>query len=201
MHLESINIGRVAPLFINAASNAASNAQTVMTGIHKEAVSGSVQVKRLGIAGDEQADLSVHGGLDKAVYAYAQEHYAFWMQQRERILKKNLPLPPGTMGENLTTVGLLETALWVGDRLQIGDVLLEVTEPRAPCYKFGARMGYAQAVKHMLQAGCSGVYLKVIQTGSLQAGMAISLLPGPREVSIAQINDQRLKGRQRDLFP
>lgn len=196
MHLESINIGRVAPLFINAASNA----QTVMTGIHKAAVSGSVQVNRLGIAGDEQADLSVHGGLDKAVYAYPQEHYAFWMQERERILKKNLPLPPGSMGENLTTIGLLENELWVGDRLQIGEVLLEVTEPRSPCYKFGARMGYVQAVKQMLQAGCSGVYLKVIQTGSLQAGMAISLLPGPREVSIAKINDQRRKGRQRDLF-
>lgn len=196
MHLESINIGRVAPLFVNAPGNA----QTVMTGIRKEAVSGSVQVTRLGIAGDEQADLSVHGGLDKAIYAYPQEHYAFWVQQRERVLKQNLPLTPGAMGENLTTTGLLETALWVGDRLQIGGVLLEVTEPRAPCYKFGARMGYAQAVRQMLQAGCSGVYLKVIQTGSLQAGMAITLLPGPREVSIAQINDQRRRGRQRDLF-
>lgn len=196
MHLESINIGRVAPLFVNAPGNA----QTVMTGIRKEAVSGSVQVTRLGIAGDEQADLSVHGGLDKAIYAYPQEHYAFWVQQRERVLKQNLPLTPGAMGENLTTTGLLETALWVGDRLQIGGVLLEVTEPRAPCYKFGARMGYAQAVRQMLQAGCSGVYLKVIQTGSLQAGMAITLLPGQREVSIAQINDQRRRGRQRDLF-
>lgn len=197
MHLENINIGRVAPLFINAHSNA----QTVMTGLHKEAISGSVQVKPMGIVGDEQADLSVHGGLDKAVYAYPHEHYAFWVQERESILKKNLPMPPGSMGENLTTIGLLENTLWVGDRLQIGDVLLEVTEPRAPCYKFGARMGYPQAVKQMLQAGCSGVYLKVIESGSLQAGMAISLLPGPRDVSIVQINDQRRRGRQRDLFP
>jgi MOSC domain-containing protein YiiM len=197
MHLDSINIGRVAPLFINAVGNA----QSVMTGIRKEAVNGSVQVKRLGLAGDEQADLSVHGGLDKAVYAYPLEHYAFWNRERERALKKNLPLMPGAMGENLTTVGLLESELWVGDRLQIGEVLLEVTEPRAPCFKFGARMGYAHAVKHMLQAGCSGVYLKVIQTGSVQAGLPIALVPGPREVSIAQINDQRRRGRQRDLFP
>jgi len=197
MHLESINIGRVAPLFVNESGNA----QSVMTGIRKEPVNGSVIVNRLGIAGDEQADLSVHGGLDKAIYAYPLEHYAFWIQERERVLKKNLPLPPGAMGENLTTSGLLENVLWVGDRLQIGDVLLEVTEPRAPCFKFGARMGYAQAVKHMLQAGCSGVYLKVIQTGSLQAGLPINLLAGPREVSIEKINDQRRKGRQRDLFP
>lgn len=196
MHLESINIGRVAPLFVNESGNA----QSVMTGIRKDAVSGTVQVKRLGIAGDEQADLSVHGGLDKAVYAYPQEHYAFWSRERERALKKNLPLLPGAMGENLTTVGLLESAMWVGDRLQIGDVLFEVTEPRAPCFKFNARMGYAHAVKHMLQAGCSGVYLKVVETGSLQAGLKIHLIPGPREVSIAQINDQRRKGRQRDLF-
>ena len=196
MHLERINIGRVAPLFINAPGNA----QTVMTGIRKEAVSGSVIVNRLGIAGDEQADLSVHGGLDKAIYAYPQEHYAFWRQACERALKKSVQLVPGALGENLTTVGLLESALWVGDRLQIGDVLLEVTEPRAPCYKFGARMGYAHAVKQMRQAGCSGVYLKVIQTGRLQAGLAISLIAGPREVSIAQINDQRRRGRQRDLF-
>ena len=196
MHLESINIGRVAPLFVNESGNA----QSVMTGIRKEPINGSVMVNRLGIAGDEQADRSVHGGLDKAIYAYPQEHYAFWSQERERVLKKNLPLPPGAMGENLTTLGLMESALWVGDRLQIGEVLLEVTEPRAPCFKFSARMGYVQAVKHMLQAGCSGVYLKVIQTGSLQAGLPISLIAGPREVSIAQINDQRRRGRQRDLF-
>ena len=105
------------------------------------------------------------------------------------------------MGENLTTQGLLETALWVGDRLQIGSVILEVTEPRAPCYKFGARMGFAHAVRHMLQAGYTGVYLKVIQTGELEAGMPMQLLPGLREVAIVQINDQRRKGRQRDLFP
>ena len=196
MHLENINIGRVAPLFVNESGNA----QSVMTGIRKESFNGSVIVNRLCIADDEQADLSVYGGLDKAIYAYPQEHYAFWIQERERVLKKLLPLQPGAMGENLTTVGLLESALWVGDRLLIGEVLLEVTEPRAPCFKFNARMGYAHAVKQMLQAGCSGVYLKVIQTGSLQAGLVISLLAGPREVSIAQINDQRRRGRQRDLF-
>ena len=110
-------------------------------------------------------------------------------------------LAPGAMGENLTTIGIMEHDLWVGDRLKIGEVLLEVTEPRAPCYKFAARMGFRHAVKHMLQSGFTGVYLKVKQQGSIQAKSTITLLPGPREVSIADINGRRLKGRQRDLFP
>jgi MOSC domain-containing protein YiiM len=105
------------------------------------------------------------------------------------------------MGENLTTRGITENDLWVGDRLKIDEVLLEVTEPRAPCYKFAARMGFRHAVKHMLQSGFTGVYLKVIQQGSVEANTSITMMPGPREVSIADINGRRLKGRQRDLFP
>ena len=91
--------------------------------------------------------------------------------------------------------------LWVGDRLKVGEVILEVTEPRAPCFKFAALMGFRHAVKHMLQTGFTGVYLKVIQQGSFNAGLPITTLPGAREVRIADINDRRLKGRQRDLFP
>jgi MOSC domain-containing protein YiiM len=105
------------------------------------------------------------------------------------------------MGENLTTEGLLETELWVGDRLEIGELVLEVTEPRAPCYKFAARMGYPQAIRHMLQSGFTGVYLKVITPADITAGQSIHVLPGSREVSISSINGQRLRGRQRDLFP
>ena len=192
----NINAGKVAPLFVKEGETT----HRVVSGIRKQAIELSVQVGPLGIAGDEQADLSVHGGLDKAVYLYPHEHYAFWRDARERMLKQQSELLPGAMGENLTTTGLLETDLWVGDRLQIGEVILEVTEPRSPCYKFGAVMGYAQALKHMLQSGYTGVYLKVIQTGELQAGENITLLPGRRETSIAQINDRRLRGRQRDLF-
>lgn len=196
MHIVSINTARVAPLFVNESGNA----QTVMTGIRKQPLRDGVMINRLGLAGDEQADLTVHGGLDKAVYAYPAEHYSFWQQERERALKQTASLAMGALGENLTTQGLLETALWVGDRLQIEGVLLEVTEPRAPCYKFAACMGYKQAVKHMLQSGFTGVYLRVIQTGVINAGDVIQLIPGIREVSIAQINGQRLRGRQRDLF-
>ncbi len=196
MKLISVNVARVAPLFVGDGGQR----QAVMSAIRKQPVAGAVEVRPLGLAGDEQADLSVHGGLDKAVYLYPHEHYAFWGEQLARVRRQPVTLAPGALGENLVTEGLLEDALWVGDRLRIGSVLLEVTEPRQPCFKFAACMGYAHAVKHMLQSGHSGVYLKVIERGMLQAGDAIALLPGRREVSIASINDRRLRGRQRDLF-
>jgi MOSC domain-containing protein YiiM len=196
-HILRINAGVVQPLFVSTEAQT----QSVMSAIRKTPLSGQVAVNRLGIAGDERADMSVHGGLDKAVYLYPHEHYPFWMAARERTLRKQEPLSFGVMGENLTTEGLLETELWVGDRLEIGELLLEVTEPRAPCYKFAARIGYPQAIRHMLQSGFTGVYLKVITPAEIAAGQTIDVLPGPREVSIASINVQRLKGRQRDLFP
>ena len=135
------------------------------------------------------------------MYLYPHEHYAFWEKTHLDALKKSIQLAPGALGENLTTIGIVENDLWVGDRLKIGEVLLEVTEPRAPCYKFAARMGFRHAVKNMLQSGFTGVYLKVIQQGSMEAKANITLLPGSREVSIADINGRRLRGRQRDLFP
>jgi MOSC domain-containing protein YiiM len=167
-----------------------------MSGIRKQPVIGIAQVIMRGIDGDEQADPSVHGGLDKAVYLYPYEHYAYWQQQRQQMIGDQQAIQLGMFGENLTTEGVLETDLWVGDRLQIGEVLLEVTEPREPCFKFAARMGYAQAVKQMVTSGYSGVYLKVITTGSIQAGAAITLIPGVREVSITSINDRHQKARR-----
>ena len=196
MKIISVNVGIVAPLFVKAEGNS----QTVRSAIRKQAVTGKVAVRPLGLTGDEQADLSVHGGLDKAVYAYPSEHYAFWQAEAERVFKQPVTLAPGALGENLTTEGLFERELWVGDRLQAGDLLLEVTEPRQPCFKFGARMGYAHALKQMLQSGYSGFYLKVVQPADVEAGMTLQLIPGAREVSIASINERRLKGRQRDLF-
>ncbi len=192
MKIISINTARVAPLVVAGFGRK----EIVMSGICKQAVNGAAQVIVRGIEGDEQADPSVHGGLDKAVYLYPHEHYAYWQQQRQEAIGDAQPLQPGMLGENLTTEGLLESALWVGDRLQIGEVLLEVTEPREPCFKFAARMGYAQAVKQMLQSGYSGVYLKVLATGSIKAGDAIALMPGAREVSIASINDRHRKARR-----
>ena len=194
--LLSINAGKVAPLFVKEGETT----HRIVSGIRKHAMNHPVEVGPAGMTGDEQADLSVHGGLDKAVYLYPSEHYPFWNEARERMLKEKTVLLPGAMGENLTTTGVFETDLWVGDQLLMDEVILEVTEPRSPCYKFGAVMGYAQALRQMLQSGYTGVYLRVIQGGVLRAGETIKLLPGPRELSIAQINDRRLRGRQRDLF-
>jgi MOSC domain-containing protein YiiM len=196
MKVLSVNVATVGNLFIKQSGDV----HRIVTGIHKRPVVAPVVVKKLGLAGDEQADLTVHGGLDKPVYAYPAEHYPFWMEHRLAALKRDEPLPPGSMGENLTIQGLLEDEVWIGDRLAIGDVLLEVTEPRSPCYKFAAKIGFSHAVKLMVQSGASGFYLRVVREGALQAGDAIRLSPGPREISIAQINDRRRKGRQRDLF-
>jgi MOSC domain-containing protein YiiM len=196
MKVLSVNVATVGNLFVRQSGDL----HRIVTGIHKQPVIGTVMVRRLGVQGDEQADLTEHGGLDKAVYAYPFEHYGFWAAQKLAVFKREEPLPPGSMGENLTIQGLLEHDVWVGDRLAIGGVLLKVTEPRSPCFKFAAKMGFAHAVKMMVQSGATGFYLSVVQQGALQAGDAITLLPGPREVSIKQINDRRRRGRQHELF-
>jgi MOSC domain-containing protein YiiM len=196
MKVLSVNIGSIGDLFVMQSERL----RRVITGIHKKPVQGAVHVGKLGIEGDEQADLSVHGGLNKAVYAYPSEHYGFWVAQRLAALKREEPLPPGSMGENLTLQGVMESDLWIGDRLHIGNAVLEVTEPRQPCFKFNAKMGFSHAAKMMVQAGNSGFYLRVIEAGELQAGDEITVTPGKRETSLAQINERRLKGRQRDLF-
>ena len=196
MKVISINTGSVEPLQVEHSGTL----PRIVSAINKQPLAGSVAVGALGLAGDEQADLTVHGGLDKAVYAYPVEHYAFWEQQRAAALKRAAPLPFGAMGENLTLEGLLEQELWIGDRLAIGSVVLAVTEPRRPCFKFAARMGFSHAVKTMVQSGFTGFYLRVLQTGTLQSGDTICLTPGPRITTLAQINRQRYQGRQRDLF-
>ncbi|MBC7415334.1 MAG: MOSC domain-containing protein [Herminiimonas sp.] len=199
MKIISINIGTVANLFDPVPGQSAG----IKTGIHKHPVAGAVAVGRMGLHGDEQADLSLHGGLDKAVYAYPVEHYAFWDAQRQASSKRavaDVALTSGAMGENLTLEGLLETEVWIGDRLLIGAVTLQVSEPRNPCFKFNARMGINRASKLMVQSGFSGFYLRVVETGSLRAGDAITLVPGAREVALASLHEQRRKGRQYDLF-
>ena len=161
----------------------------VMTAIGKRAVAGPVAVAALGLDGDEQADLSVHGGLSKAVYAYPSEHYGFWngVRAQARAAAPGDVLPHGAMGENLTLAGLLETDVWVGDLLKFPDCTLAVSEPRMPCFKFNAAMGFSQAVKLMTQSGWCGFYLAVREPGTLAAGQAFELVPGPREVGIAEL--------------
>ena len=187
MKIVSVNTGRTQPRQING--------RRVMTAIAKQAQSGPVAVGPLGLAGDEQADLSVHGGLSKAVYAYGAGHYAFWQTVRAqaRVSLWDEPLPPGLLGENLTVEGLDETLLWIGDRLVLPGCVLAVSEPRFPCFKFNAVMGFAQAGKLMAQSGYCGAYLAVIEPGTVCAGDAIELIAGPREVNLRELFKARVK--------
>lgn len=196
MKILSVNRAGIGELFVQQSERT----RRIITGIHKRPVDGPVQVNRLGLEGDEQADLTVHGGLSKAVYAYPSEHYAFWHEHRLAVLKRDEPLDPGAMGENLTLQGLLETDVWIGDRIRTGELVMEVTEPRQPCFKFAARMGFSHAVKLMLQSGHTGFYLRVLQTGRVCAGDALLLEPGPRQTALAAINQRRWRGRQQELF-
>ena len=163
--------------------------QSYMTAIAKSPVDGPLAVRPLGLAGDEQADLTVHGGLAKAVYAYPSEHQPFWQTVRAQagVGGWDEPLPPGILGENLLLQGLLETDLWIGDRLVLPDCVLVVSEPRLPCNKFAAAMGFKQAVKMMMQSGYCGSYLAVLQPGALCAGQSIRLEPGPRELKLLDL--------------
>jgi MOSC domain-containing protein YiiM len=157
--------------------------------IGKTPTEGRVALRALGLEGDEQADLSVHGGLSQAVYAYPSEHFAFWQTVRAqaRVTLWDEALAPGAVGENFTLAGLLENQVWVGDVLRFPQCSLAVSSPRQPCFKFNAAMGFAQAGKLMAQAGYCGFYLAVREEGSIAAGEAFELLPGPREVSIPEL--------------
>ncbi|HLO94435.1 MAG TPA: MOSC domain-containing protein [Burkholderiaceae bacterium] len=187
MKIASLNTGRVQTLNIDGRTHA--------SGIRKTSREGRVAVVPLGLEGDEQADLSVHGGLSKAVYAYPQEHYAFWQTVRAqaKVAGWSEALAPGALGENLTLQGLLEQDAWVGDVLRFADCELAVSEPRQPCFKFNAVMGFNQAAKLMSQSGWCGFYLAVLKPGSLQAGEAFELVPGPREVNIAELFRARMR--------
>lgn len=167
----------------------------VLTAIGKRPVLGPVAVGPMGLAGDEQADPSVHGGITKAVYLYPQAHYAFWQRVRAQaqVALWDEPLPPGSLGENLTVQGLTEDQLWVGDQLHLPGCVLAVSEPRFPCFKFSAAMGFEQAGKLMVQSGWCGSYLAVIEPGQLAAGDAIQLIPGPREVSVRELFSARAR--------
>ncbi len=163
--------------------------RTLLSAHGKTAVAGSVAVLPLGLMGDEQADLSIHGGLQKAVYAYPSEHYAFWQAQRREAGASDIDdsLPPGSLGENLTLAGLLESDVWVGDVLRFANCALRVTLPREPCGKFNAAMGFARASKTMALSGFCGFYLAVDEPGSVQAGERFELIAGRRGTSIPQL--------------
>ncbi len=160
MVVRSVNVGRPRPLAVGDG--------TVPSGIVKEPVPGRVAVGATNLDGDGQADLTVHGGVDKAVYAYPLEHYAHWTAALGRD-----DLSPGRFGENLTTEGLLEDDVLVGDVLRIGSALLEVSQPRVPCFKLAARMDDPAFARPFLRSGRVGFYLRVLEQGELGAGDAI----------------------------
>ncbi|MFZ3212578.1 MAG: MOSC domain-containing protein [Terriglobales bacterium] len=175
MKLISVNVGQPRPVPWRG--------QTVATGIFKEPVEYAVQLRRLNLDGDQQADLKVHGGLDKAVYVYPSEHYEFW--------RRELPgteLPWGAFGENFTTEGLLEDGTSIGDRFRVGSAVVAVTQPRMPCYKLGIKFGRNDIVKRFLASQRTGFYFSVVEEGELRAGDTVELLAREeKRVSVADI--------------
>lgn len=187
--------GTVLSLNVARALAVAINGRKVMTAIGKRGVEGARAVLPLGIEGDEQADLSVHGGPGKAVYAYPSEHYAFWktVRAQAQVALWDEDLPFGSIGENLTLRGVVESDLWIGDVLRFADCELAVSEPRFPCFKFVAAMGFKQAATLMVDSAWCGAYLAVRTPGSITAGQSFTLVPGPREVGIAELFRARMR--------
>ncbi|HYO82252.1 MAG TPA: MOSC domain-containing protein [Bryobacteraceae bacterium] len=176
MQVLSVNVGVPAPL-------SASGTRQVLSAIVKTPVSGPVRVGRLNLDGDKQADLRVHGGRDKAVYLYPSEHYEFWRRELSET-----QLSWGMFGENLSTEGVLETTTCIGDRFRIGSALLEVRQPRMPCFKLALRFGRRDMVKRFWTSGRSGIYFAVVEEGTVAAGDSIVPVSGlPNGITVDEI--------------
>jgi len=175
MKLLSINLGMPKEVFHEG--------RMIRSGIFKAPVEGPVRVNALNLEGDRQADLTVHGGPSKAVYAYPSEHYDFWRKELPE-----LDFPWGSFGENLSTAGLLEKELYIGDRLCVGSVELMVTEPRLPCYKLGVKFNRDDMVKRFLKSRRTGFYCAVLREGVIHCGDAIQYLSrDDNHVTVADI--------------
>lgn len=190
MRLLSISTGKVALLF----GNHHPNYKFVASAIRKKVVSDlsmptQIEITTLGVKGDEQADLSVHGGIEKAIYVYPSEHYIFWNELLTRETKRPVNLRHGGIGENFTIEGLLETAVFVGDRPYIGDLEFAIVKLREPCFNFNAAVGYKGASKAMLQSGFSEWYLRVLKAGALSARAAINVISGPADYDSIALNN------------
>jgi len=175
MRLVSINVGLPREVIWHG--------RTVTTAIYKQPVEGRVALRKLNLDGDRQADLTVHGGRDKAVYCYPIEHYEYWKKElRDR------ELPTAIFGENFTTDGLLENAVYVGDRFSVGSAEVMVTQPRLPCYKLGVRFQADDMVKRFLASGRTGFYFAVTHEGEVHAGDRINAIArDPNAVAVSEI--------------
>jgi MOSC domain-containing protein YiiM len=166
--------------------------EPVSTGIFKEPVEGSIRLRTLNLDGDRQADLTVHGGPSKAVYAYPIEHYDYWKKELPE-----MPLPWGMFGENFSTEGLLESTINIGDRFQIGSAELMVTEPRMPCYKLGIKFGRMDILRRFLASGRTGFYFCVTREGEVAAGDSIKSIESDEHgIKVADIT--RLYARDKN---
>ena len=175
MQIVSVNVGT--PTIIRRAG------REILTGIFKAPLQGPVVVRTLNLDGDKQADLKVHGGIYKAVYAYPAEHYPFWGS-----IYPELELRWGSFGENLTTVGMNESAVCVGDRFSVGTAILQVTQPRRPCFKLAAKFDDDEIIDTFSASGRSGIYFSVVREGKLQAGDEMELVHrDPERFSIADM--------------
>ena len=155
----------------------------IRTSIWKDPVEGRIRVNRLNLEGDQQSDLSVHGGMEKAVYAYPFEHYEYWGREFPE-----MDLPPGAFGENFTTEGLLDEDIKIGDRLRVGTAEFLVTQPRMPCYKLAVRFGRTDMVKRFLRSGRPGFYLAVLREGDVARGDPVEFIDrSDHDVTVAQI--------------
>ena len=155
----------------------------VQTAIFKEPVDGPVTISKLNLAGDKQADLTVHGGSEKAVYAYPAEHYEYWREELP-----DVAFSWGKFGENLTTEGLGEDTLCIADRLRVGSAVLMVTQPRMPCYKLALRFDRDDMIKRFLTSQRSGFYFSVVEEGEVRAGSEVEILSrDPHRVSVVDV--------------
>ena len=178
MRIVSVNVGRPHDVLWRG--------ELIKTSIFKTPVAGPVGVRRLNLDGDEQSDLTVHGGVEKAVYAYPSEHHAFW---RHELSLDDLPW--GSFGENLTLEGLMETDTRIGDRLRIGAAEFVVTKPRLPCFKLNLRFDRGDMVKKFMRSGRTGFYLAVAEEGTVTAGDPVILLDRDQSApSIADVLQQ-----------
>lgn len=176
MKIVSVNVGMPREVIWKGIS--------VTTGIFKEPVVGSVMIKEVNLVGDKQADLTVHGGAQKAVYGYPAEHYEYWRHELPEVA-----FSWGKFGENLTTEGLLEDTLYIGDRLLVGSAILMVTQPRMPCYKLALRFERDDMIERFLRSRRSGFYFSVVEQGEVRAGSQTKILSrDPNQVTVADIN-------------
>jgi MOSC domain-containing protein YiiM len=175
MEIISLNVGRPRLVLWRG--------EAVSTGIYKEPVEGRIRLRTLNLDGDRQADLTVHGGPMKAVYAYPAEHYEFWRGELPE-----MQLPWGMFGENFTTLGLDESSVHIGDRFRAGTAELMVTQPRMPCYKLGIKFGRTDILKRLLASGRTGFYFSVTQEGEVSRGDSVELVErDEHQVTVSEI--------------